>query len=62
MAVFYILYSIKADKYYIGHTSEPMMERLRKHNSSHAGFTGKFQDWTTVYTEVHSSKKSAYAR
>ena len=46
---FYILYSLSADRYYIGHTSEPMEERLRKHNSLHKGFTGKFGDWVVFY-------------
>ncbi|MBL7875207.1 MAG: GIY-YIG nuclease family protein [Cyclobacteriaceae bacterium] len=62
MALFYILYSQKANKFYIGHTTELMNERLRKHNSNHIGFTGKFKDWVNVYTETYATKEIAYAR
>ena len=58
---FYILFSDKADKYYIGHTSQ-LEERLRKHNSNHKGFTGKYNDWKVVYTEAFETKSDAYAR
>ena len=61
-ALFYILFSASADKYYIGHTTEPIEERLRKHNSNHAGFTGKFSDWNIAYTENHLTKRDAYRR
>jgi putative endonuclease len=61
-AVFYILFSHAANKFYVGHTSEPISERLRKHNSNHHGFTGKFRDWKVVYTESFSSKELAYKR
>ena len=59
---FYILYSANADRYYVGHTSEPIEERLRKHNSQHKGFTGKFHDWVVVYTEAFGTKSEAYRR
>ncbi len=61
-AFFYILYSTEGDFYYVGHTTEPMEERLRKHNSDHDGFTGKFKDWRVVYIERFPSKTLAYAR
>ncbi|MEX2235618.1 MAG: GIY-YIG nuclease family protein [Cyclobacteriaceae bacterium] len=61
-AVFYILYSPGSNKYYVGHTTEPIEERLRKHNSNHKGFTGKFHDWAIVYLEKYPSKDEAYAR
>ena len=61
-AVFYILFSPTADKFYIGHTTEPIEVRLRKHNSHHKGFTGKFSDWKVAYTELYDSKELAYAR
>ena len=60
--LFYILYSASADKYYIGHTTEPIEERLRKHNSGHDGFTGKFCDWNCVYSEQYATKQEAYKR
>ena len=62
MACFYILFSEAAGKYYVGHTTEEIQERLRKHNTNHKGFTGKFKDWVVVYLEEHSTKASAYQR
>ena len=59
---FYILYSPSADRYYIGHTSELIEERLRKHNSNHKGFTGNVSDWTVFYTERFATKREAYQR
>ena len=41
-AYFYILFSAPADKFYVGHTNESLDERLRKHNTGHKGFTGKY--------------------
>ena len=58
---FYILFSLHADKYYIGHTNN-LSERLRKHNSNHSGFTGKYNDWHIVYSEKFVAKSEAYAR
>jgi putative endonuclease len=62
MAQVFILFSPIANRYYIGHTTEPLAERLRKHNSNHKGFTGKFQDWRILYTESFVSKAFAYSR
>ena len=59
---FYILQSALAKKFYIGHTSEPLEERLRKHNSNHEGFTGQFRDWIVVYYEKFDSKELAHRR
>jgi putative endonuclease len=59
---FYILYSASADRYYIGHTSEAIEERLRKHNSQHKGFTGRFGDWMVLHTEAFGTKGEAYRR
>jgi putative endonuclease len=61
-AVFYILHSPSLNKFYIGHTTEPIQERLRKHNSNHKGFTGKYQDWVIVYIEHYPTKDKAFAR
>ena len=62
VAHFYILFSVSAKKYYVGHTTEAVEERLRKHNSNHRGFTGKFNDWQIVYSEEYPSKELAYRR
>ncbi len=59
---FYILYSSFADRCYIGHTSELIEERLRKHNSNYKGFTGKLGDWKIFYTERVATKTEAYQR
>ena len=59
-ALVYILYSAAAGKFYIGHTTEPIEERLRKHNSDQDGFreVWRLED---VYTEKFASKALAYA-
>jgi putative endonuclease len=62
IATFYILFSHAADKFYIGHTTEPIYERLRKHNTGHEGFTGKYRDWIIIYSEKYDNKKLAYGR
>ena len=62
MFKFYILYSEKADKYYLGHTGDDIAERLRKHNSNHDGFTGKFDDWKIRHIEDFYHKVDAYKR
>jgi putative endonuclease len=61
-ASFYILYSSTADQYYVGHTTDILLERLRKHKSNHKGYTGRFHDWEIVYSEQFETKKLAYAR
>jgi len=58
----YILFSAQLDRYYIGHTGEPMAERLRKHLSTHSGYTSKAKDWSLVWTEEYARKQDAYAR
>ncbi|WP_092900225.1 GIY-YIG nuclease family protein [Algoriphagus aquimarinus] len=59
---FYILHSTKLDKFYLGHTCELLDERLRKHMSSHSGFTAKSKDWKLVYHEEFDDKNAAYLR
>jgi putative endonuclease len=58
---FYILFSEIKNSYYIGHTKD-IVERLRKHNSNHKGFTGKTGDWKIFYQETFDDKSLAYAR
>jgi putative endonuclease len=59
---FYILYSKELNQYYVGHTSESLEERLRKHLSNHSGFTERAQDWSVVYYEEFETKSLAYKR
>ena len=62
MSYFYILFSETLDKFYIGHTTEQLEERLRKHLSDHSGYTSKTKDWIIVYFEEYQSKSLAYRR
>ena len=58
----YILFSEKLNKYYIGSTGDDMLERLRRHNSNHKGFTGGLGDWEIKYYEVFDTKSDANKR
>jgi len=58
----YILYSKSLDKYYVGHTGQTLVERLKKHLSEHKGFTSKTKDWQIIYSEKLSTKSEAYKR
>ena len=58
----YILFSDTVDKFYVGHTSDELEERLRKHLSNHSGFTAKAKDWKIVYHELFPDKSLAYKR
>jgi len=45
MYYIYILHSNSADKYYVGHSSNPF-KRLEEHNNNEKDkFTGKFKPW-----------------
>ena len=56
----YILYSMSADKYYVGSTSN-VERRLYQHNNSTANkFTGKYRPWELMFfCEVGESKTIA---
>jgi len=58
----YILYSKSIDKHYVGYTSVLLEERLRRHLSSHKGFTGRTKDWEIVYFESYDDKTKAILR
>ena len=58
----YILYSAIKDRYYVGFTSDILSESIRRHNSNHAGFTGKTGDWILVYSEKFDNKDYAMKR
>ena len=57
----YILYSSIRDKYYVD-SCENVEKRLIKHNTNHAGFTGKTGDWTIKFTEEYLSNADALKR
>ncbi len=56
----YILYSAKADKYYVGHSKNPW-ERLHQHlNNSGDKYTGSYNDWLlSAVFEVSAIKGEA---
>ena len=58
----YILYSALLDKYYVGYTSGPIAERIKKHLQKHRGFTAKAKDWILVYSESYPDKSLAMGR
>ena len=62
MYTFYVLYSEKLGRYYIGSTGDDIGERLRRHNSNHKGFTGSANDWTIMYIESFETKTRAEQR
>ncbi len=57
----YILYSSIKDRYYVG-SCEDVNKRLVKHNTNHAGFTGKTGDWVIKWTEALPDKSTALKR
>jgi putative endonuclease len=61
MHYLYILFSAEKNGYYIGSTSD-VASRLRRHLSSHKGYTGQVKDWVVVYVEEHDSKIEAMHR
>ena len=58
---FYIIFSEKLDRYYIGH-SENIELRLQQHNSRESIYTSKASDWLLVYQEVYDDRASAHKR
>jgi len=58
----YILFSVIKNRYYIGHTGDKLIDRIRKHNSNHKGFTGGIGDWELKYCEHFKTKLEALKR
>jgi putative endonuclease len=61
MVTVYILYSEKADRYYIGQTSE-LEERLKRHNQGDSAYTKFGIPWKLVYKEQCASRSEAMKR
>ena len=57
----YILYSNKADKFYIGYTTNPE-KRLFDHNGGKNRFTRVYRPWRLVYQESFNDKTEAIKR
>ncbi|MES2837751.1 MAG: GIY-YIG nuclease family protein [Bacteroidota bacterium] len=58
----YILFSVTKNKYYVGYTGDDVVERIKKHNSNHKGFTGGLGDWELKYSEQFPTKQEAMKR
>jgi len=57
----YIIYSPKADKFYIGSTSD-IEKRLQKHNLGATKFTRHKGPWYLVHKEIFEDKHKALFR
>jgi putative endonuclease len=58
MFTVYVLYSISADKFYVGFTSD-LNKRIISHNFLGKGWTKRYRPWQIVYTKDFDSKKQA---
>jgi putative endonuclease len=62
MYFIYILYSVSANKYYVGHTDN-LERRLFEHNNGMTRFTSNIaSDWIIMYTETFESRTLAAKR
>ncbi len=61
MYFIYIIYSERADKYYIGQTDN-VEKRLLEHNSVHKGFTSQAEDWILKFYEEFNTRQEALKR
>ncbi|MBK7426677.1 MAG: GIY-YIG nuclease family protein [Saprospiraceae bacterium] len=55
----YILYSPSKDRYYIGHTQDPL-KRLTEHNCRYEKSTAPYIPWTLIGFIEKQSKSEAY--
>ncbi|MEW5845310.1 MAG: GIY-YIG nuclease family protein [Bacteroidota bacterium] len=58
----YIIYSPSADRFYIGSTADDLLQRIRRHNANHKGFTARANDWSLVFCEQFESIQQARSR
>lgn len=61
MFYIYIIYSKKADKYYVGQTDD-IDSRLLAHLSGISKYTAIANDWILVYSESFETRKEAINR
>ncbi len=57
----YILKSLIADRYYIGHTAD-VDKRLAEHNQGRTRSTKGYKPWKVVYIEKYETKSEAFRR
>ena len=48
MFYLYILFSSRANKYYVGHSQDPWKRLIQHNENSGAKFTGKYSGWDLV--------------
>jgi putative endonuclease len=61
MCFVYILYSSRADRYYIGQTDH-LDVRLQRHNRGLVRSTKAYLPWELKYTEVYATRSEAVRR
>ena len=61
MCYTYIIFSASKDKYYVGSSRHDLVDRIRRHNSKHKGFTGGEADWVIVYSKQFETYQEACA-
>ena len=59
--IVYIIYSLKCDVYYKGHT-ENIKQRLESHNTDKSKYTSGKGPWELVYHEVFVTRSEAIKR
>ncbi len=58
----YILYSLTAEKSYVGYTND-IGRRIREHNQDlQRSFTSRFRPWAVIHTEEYATKHEAMIR
>jgi putative endonuclease len=58
MFYLYILYSVKADRFYVGHTSD-ISKRITEHNTGKSKFTATSNDWILKYSKSYKTRLEA---
>ncbi|MFH1192845.1 MAG: GIY-YIG nuclease family protein [Candidatus Jorgensenbacteria bacterium] len=59
--IFYILQSLKSNRYYLGST-EDIEKRLAKHNKGEVKSTKAYRPWKVVYVESFATRQEARRR
>jgi len=54
----YILYSISADRYYVGQTND-IDKRIIRHNSGYVRSTKAYKPWKLMYSEAYPTRSEA---
>ncbi len=57
----YIIFSVSADKYYVGQTDN-IGERIHSHNNGNSPYTSIARDWKLVYSETYSTRTEVRKR